>query len=146
MIKKEGFELQLERQENGKIIDSMIETQDDVLLRQENAFQRASMALSRGKETPVVPLQGSRSGNLNEEEAGVYVTSPMVGTFYNASSPEDPPFVKPGDKIEKHSVVCIIEAMKVMNEVKAGVAGTVVEVLVENGHPVEFGTKLYRIT
>ena len=70
----------------------------------------------------------------------------MVGTFYNTPSPEDPVFVKPGDKVEKHSVVCIIEAMKVMNEVKAGVAGTIVEVLVENGHPVEFGTKLFRVS
>ena len=70
----------------------------------------------------------------------------MVGTFYSSPSPDDPHFVKVGDKIEKHTVVCIIEAMKVMNEVKAGVGGTVAEILIESGHPVEFGTKLFRIT
>lgn len=81
-----------------------------------------------------------------EEVTGNYVTSPMVGTFYETPSPEDPPFVKVGDRVEKETVVCIIEAMKVMNEVKAGVAGTVTQVLVENSHPVEFGTKLFLIS
>lgn len=81
------------------------------------------------------------------EEAvhGVYVTSPIVGTFYASASPEDAAFVKNGDKVSENSVVCIVEAMKVMNEVKSGFKGTVVEVLVENGQPVEFGTKLFRI-
>jgi acetyl-CoA carboxylase biotin carboxyl carrier protein len=80
-----------------------------------------------------------------EEEAGKYVTAPLVGIFYNAASPEDTAFVKPGDKVTEKTVVCIIEAMKVMNEVRAGVSGTVAEVLVDNAHPVEFGTKLFRI-
>lgn len=143
-IKKEGFELELERRESGKIVEPIFDGQDDILSRQESAFHRASMALSREKgasgSSSIPPIE------LSEEAAGVYVTSPMVGTFYNSPSPDDPSFVKVGDKIEKHSVVCIIEAMKVMNEVKAGVAGTIVEVLVESGHPVEFGTKLFRIT
>ena len=143
MIKKEGFELQLERQENGKIIDSIPEASDEMLIRQENAFQRASMALSRSSESPAA--NALTNVNDREEVAGVFVTSPMVGTYYATPSPDDPSFVKVGDKIEKHTVVCIIEAMKVMNEVKAGVSGTVAEVLVENGHPVEFGTKLFRI-
>ena len=81
-----------------------------------------------------------------EEVASVYVTSPMVGTFYSSSAPDTPPFIKEGDKIDKNTVVCIIEAMKVMNEIKAGVNGTVVELLVESGSPVEFGTKLFRVT
>jgi acetyl-CoA carboxylase biotin carboxyl carrier protein len=143
MIKKEGFELQLERQENGKIIDSMPEANDEMLIRQENAFQRASLALSRGAESPAA--NALTNATDREEVAGVFVTSPMVGTYYATPSPDDPSFVKVGDKIEKHTVVCIIEAMKVMNEVKAGVSGTVAEILVENGHPVEFGTKLFRI-
>ena len=69
----------------------------------------------------------------------------MVGTYYASPSPEDPFFVKIGDKVEKNTVVCIIEAMKVMNEVKAGVSGTVSQILIESGHPVEFGTKLFKI-
>ena len=75
----------------------------------------------------------------------LFVTSPMVGTFYQSPSPQDPAFVKVGDRVEKNTVVCIIEAMKVMNEVKAGVAGVIKEVLVDNNHPVEFSTKLYSI-
>ncbi len=80
------------------------------------------------------------------EKEGNFVTSPMVGTFYATPSPDDPVFVKVGDKVTPQTVVCIIEAMKVMNEVKANITGTVAEVLVENGHPVEFGTKLIRIS
>lgn len=76
---------------------------------------------------------------------GKYVVSPMVGTFYSAASPDDPSFVKAGDIVDENTVVCIIEAMKVMNEVKAGMSGKIVEICVENGHPVEFGTKLFRI-
>ncbi len=83
--------------------------------------------------------------NEQREAKGTFVTSPMVGTFYSSSSPEDPLFVKVGDEVDEDTVVCIIEAMKVMNEVKAGAKGRVAEVLVENGHPVEFGTKMIRI-
>ncbi len=79
-----------------------------------------------------------------EEQKGNFITSPMVGTYYAASSPDDPAFVKVGDQIEEETIVCIIEAMKVMNEVKAGVKGRVAEILVDNAHPVEFGTKIIR--
>jgi acetyl-CoA carboxylase biotin carboxyl carrier protein len=80
-----------------------------------------------------------------EEKSGKYVTAPLVGTFYAAVSPDDPHLVKVGDRVDENTVVCIIEAMKVMNEVKAGMSGTIAEILVDNAHPVEFGTKLFRI-
>lgn len=80
------------------------------------------------------------------EPAGSYVTSPMVGTYYGLPAPDQPPFVKVGDTVTENTVVCIIEAMKVMNEVKAGVSGVVAEILADNGQPVEFGTRLLRIT
>lgn len=76
---------------------------------------------------------------------GKFITAPLVGTIYHSPSPEDASFVKVGDKVDENTVVCIIEAMKVMNEVKAGVSGTVAEILVKNAHPVEFGAKLIRI-
>ena len=76
---------------------------------------------------------------------GKFITAPLVGTVYHSPSPEDSPFVKVGDRVDENTVVCIIEAMKVMNEVKAGVSGTVAEVLVSNAHPVEFGAKLIRV-
>lgn len=80
-----------------------------------------------------------------EAVAGKYVSSPMVGTYYASPGPNLTSFVKVGDAVREHTVVCIIEAMKVMNEVKAGISGTIAEILVENGQPVEFGTKLLRI-
>jgi len=75
----------------------------------------------------------------------VEIKSPMIGTFYASSSPESPPFVKVGDHIGPTSTVCIIEAMKVFNEIPAEVSGLLVQVLVENGAPVEFGQPLYKI-
>lgn len=79
------------------------------------------------------------------EKPGKYVTAPLVGTYYAAASPDDPHFVKVGDRVDENTVVCIIEAMKVMNEVKSGISGTIAEILVDNSYPVEFGTKLFRI-
>ena len=79
------------------------------------------------------------------EPAGTFITSPMVGTFYAAPAPEEPPFVKVGDTVKEGQVVCIVEAMKVMNEVKATESGVVKEILMENGHPVEFGSKIFRL-
>mgnify|MGYP001550135181 CR=1 FL=1 len=76
--------------------------------------------------------------------SGKDIPSPMVGTFYSAPSPESPPFVKPGQKVTPDTVVCIIEAMKVMNEIKAEVSGTITEVAAENGQPVQFGQALFR--
>ena len=73
------------------------------------------------------------------------ITSPMVGTFYSTPSPDAQPFAKPGMEIEGDSVVCIIEAMKVMNEIKAEIAGTIVEVVAENGKPVQYGQVLFRV-
>jgi acetyl-CoA carboxylase biotin carboxyl carrier protein len=74
-----------------------------------------------------------------------YVKSPIVGTFYKASSPSSDAFVSIGDFVEKGAVVCIIEAMKLMNEIETDVAGEIVSILVENGQPVEYGEKLFAI-
>jgi acetyl-CoA carboxylase biotin carboxyl carrier protein len=73
------------------------------------------------------------------------ITAPMVGTFYRSPAPGDPPFVDLGTRIRAGQTVCILEAMKLMNELEAEVAGEVVEILVENGTPVEFGQVLMRI-
>ena len=76
--------------------------------------------------------------------SGKEIPSPMVGTFYTAPSPESPAFVKVGQKVTPDTVVAIIEAMKVMNEIKAEVSGTITEVAAENGQPVQFGQALFR--
>ena len=77
--------------------------------------------------------------------AGREVTSPIVGTFYRSPSPESEFFVKVGDRVSVGDVLCIVEAMKVMNEIEAEFAGTVLEILVENAQPVEFGQPLFRV-
>ena len=80
------------------------------------------------------------------EEKGIsIIKSPMVGTFYSAASPESPAFVKIGSKVSNDSVVCIIEAMKVMNEIQAEMSGTISELLVENGEAIEYGQPLFKI-
>jgi acetyl-CoA carboxylase biotin carboxyl carrier protein len=76
---------------------------------------------------------------------GTEVKSPMIGTFYRKPSPDADPFVEVGAKVGADTVVCIIEAMKVMNEIKAEVKGTIIEVLMEEGKPVEYGQALFRI-
>jgi acetyl-CoA carboxylase biotin carboxyl carrier protein len=79
------------------------------------------------------------------DDAGIKIMSPMVGTFYSSSSPDEPPFVSVGDEVKEDTVVCIIEAMKVMNEVKAGKSGKIKKIFIDNAHPVEFGTQLFLI-
>jgi len=74
-----------------------------------------------------------------------YITSPMVGTFYSAPDPSSPPFVETGEEIKKNQVLCIIEAMKLMNEIESDVEGVLKEIFVENGKPVEYGQKLFAI-
>ena len=73
------------------------------------------------------------------------VTSPMVGTFYRAPAPDAPAYVEVGDRVDKGQTLCILEAMKLMNELEAEVSGTIREICVENAEPVEFGQVLYRI-
>jgi len=80
-----------------------------------------------------------------EDSSLLTIKSPMVGTFYRGASPESPPFVDKGTKVDPDSVVCILEAMKVMNEIHAEVKGTIVDILVENGQPVEFGQPLFKV-
>lgn len=75
----------------------------------------------------------------------IEITSPMVGTFYRSPSPDDAPFIEIGDTVKKGSAVCIIEAMKLMNEIESEAAGKIVEILVENMQPVEYGQVLMRI-
>ncbi len=94
----------------------------------------------QGEQTPAEPaLEAASSSNLDE------ITAPIVGTFYAGPSPDAPDFVKVGSKVEAGAVLCIIEAMKLMNEIEAENAGTVKEILVDNEEPVEYGQVLFRI-
>jgi acetyl-CoA carboxylase biotin carboxyl carrier protein len=88
---------------------------------------------------PAAPAAGATPAGL------VAIESPMVGTFYSAANPDSPPFAKPGGQISPDSVVCLIEAMKVFNEIKAEKSGVIEQVLVKNGEAVEFGQKLFLV-
>ncbi len=97
-------------------------------------------SLPAASAAPAAPATSSpAASNLKE------ITSPMVGTFYASSSPEAAPYVEVGQTVTPETVVCIIEAMKVMNEIKAEVAGVLSEVAAENGKPVQFGQALFRV-
>ncbi len=121
-LKQEGFEIELERGGSNEVVYAPQIVQEHATLPSPQEHPKETKA-----------------------PTGKFVTSPMVGTYYSAPSPEDPPFVKVGDRVEEDTVLCIIEAMKVMNEVKSGVKGTIVEVLLKNGDPVEFGSNIFRI-
>ncbi|NPA58121.1 MAG: acetyl-CoA carboxylase biotin carboxyl carrier protein [Aquificae bacterium] len=82
---------------------------------------------------------------VSEKQKYHVIKSPLVGTFYRAPSPGAPPFVEEGDMVSKGQVLCIIEALKVMNEIESDVNGRVVKILVENGQPVEYGQELFYI-
>jgi acetyl-CoA carboxylase biotin carboxyl carrier protein len=96
---------------------------------------------------PAAPVAAAApdQASASKDDGGVTIDSPMVGTFYTASSPDAKAFANVGDKVGPDTVVCIIEAMKVFNEIKAETTGTIVKVLVENGDAVEFGQPLYTI-
>jgi len=97
-----------------------------------------SAAAAPAKAEPAAP-------GAPPQEQLLEVKSPMVGTFYSAASPDSEPYVSVGSPVSDDAVVCIVEAMKVMNEIKAECAGTVVEVCVQNAQPVEYGQILFRV-
>lgn len=94
---------------------------------------------------PVKPEELEKVSKPEKEELLHTVTSPLVGTFYRAPAPDAPPFVEVGSKVEKGQVLCIVEAMKIMNEIESDVSGIVRKILVENGQPVEYGEPLFLI-
>ena len=98
--------------------------------------------------TPLAPAVGGGPVPVPEaaaKPAGMEIKSPMVGTFYRAAAPEAPPFIELGQEIEPGQILCIIEAMKLMNEIKSEVKGRILQILVENGQPVEFGQPLFLV-
>ena len=140
-VEEEGFKLKIRRGPTGLPVVSATGGSAPPFqhLTAESSPPMASYSPQSGSPTGigVAPVQ---------EEAGVsYIKSPMVGTFYRAASPESKPFADAGSKVVENSVVCIIEAMKIMNEIQAELKGTVIDVLVENGQPVEYGQRLFKV-
>ncbi len=127
-IEEEGFKLRLSRK-NG-----------------ETQIIHAAAPLAVAPAPVAAPAAAPAAAAAPVDEPGILsVKSPMVGTFYTAASAESPAFAKSGTKVGADSIVCIIEAMKVMNEINSELSGTVTEVLVENGDAVEYGQPLFKV-
>ncbi len=136
-VEEEGFKLKIRRGEF-PVVSAPRATLPQYALPAESAPAAAPAAASAAPITLVPAPAG-------DEPGVIYIKSPMVGTFYRSPSPESKSFVENGAKITETTVVCIIEAMKIMNEIQAEVKGTVLETLVENGQPVEYGQRLLKI-
>lgn len=131
--------------ENSQVFKMKVEI-DDFKLELEKEGSQKAVYVESAPIAPVVqqPAPATQQAPV-QQSSGTEVTSPLVGTFYLASSPTSDPFVQVGDHVSKGQVVCIIEAMKVMNEIKAPVDGTVTSICVKNEETVEFGTVLMTI-
>lgn len=134
-FEEEGFKIKIKRGAGGQPLISSVPVST-------HSFPTGQPAT----EVQVPVAKSPVAVAANSDETGfTYVKSPMVGTFYRSPSPENPSFVDVNSKVEEKTVVCIIEAMKIMNEIQAETKGVVVEVLVENGQPVEYGQRLFKI-
>lgn len=138
-VEEEGFKLKIRRGATGAPV---ISSQS---YGSASPFPAPSSSAPSLAAPAPAPLATPAPAPAGDETGIVYVKSPMVGTFYKAASPESPSFAEPGTKVTETSVVCIIEAMKIMNEIQSEVKGSVVEILVENGQPVEYGQKLFKV-
>jgi len=108
-------------------------------------LKTADAGAARAPDAPLPAVAAEPAAAAPAFAAAPEIVSPMVGTFYASSSPDAGPFVEEGSVVTPETVVCIIEAMKVMNEIKAEVGGTIAEVCAENGKPVQFGQPLFRV-
>ena len=131
-LEKEGFKLELEAHRAAPYV-SVLPGHPAVTAAQLAGYP----APSQSAASPTAVSEGT----ADHKE----IVSPMVGTFYRAPSPDSAPYIKEGQEVAEETVVCIIEAMKVMNEIKAEVKGLITEVLVENGAAVQFGQPLFRV-
>lgn len=127
--------------ENG--LTSLAFKEGEVSLKLER--RQEAPAPSQAAGSPFMPAPVEAPEQAPAEKEGTLVVSPTVGVFYAAASPESKPFVSVGDRVEKGDTLCIIEAMKLMNEIPAEVSGKVAEICVGNGQVVEYGQALFRI-
>ncbi len=108
-------------------------------------FSQAPTSAPANVDTPSTPAPSKEPPREEEDAKYVAIKSPMVGTFYRASAPDKPPFVKVGDTINEGDVVCIVEAMKLFNEIESEISGKIVKVLVEDAQPIEYDQVLFLV-
>jgi len=143
-VEEEGFKLKIRRGTNGLPLVSTSRGSNPPFPPGSEGSGQTASPLSQSTTTPT-STSASGSSEIAEEAGIIYIKSPMVGTFYGSPSPESKAFVEKGTKVTETTVVCIIEAMKIMNEIQAELKGTILEALVENGQPVEYGQRLYKV-
>ncbi|MGE5280608.1 MAG: acetyl-CoA carboxylase biotin carboxyl carrier protein [Deltaproteobacteria bacterium] len=131
-VEKEGLKLRLKKGAGGDII-------------MENMPLQRVLPAAAAPPAPAAAAPAETAPPVAAGKKTVEIKAPMVGTFYRAPSPESPPFVEINQNIEIGQVVCILEAMKLMNEIKADIKGKIVDILVDNAEPVEFGQPLFLI-
>jgi acetyl-CoA carboxylase biotin carboxyl carrier protein len=144
-LEKGDFKLRVKRGPNGELSSSSTGAGPTVVHHHApvGAFHAAAPVAQAALPVAVAPIVAASAA---AEDSGLaQIVSPMVGTFYTAPSPESPPYISVGQEVQEGTVVCIIEAMKVMNEIKAEMKGVIVEVLAQNGKPVEFGKPLFAV-
>jgi acetyl-CoA carboxylase biotin carboxyl carrier protein len=145
LIEKDIAEFELERGD----VKVKIKRASETAIAPETRYISVPPVLSVPAATPVAsaPAKGETAGaTIPEQEENLHIVrSPIVGTFYEAPSPGAPPFVKVGDKLEVGQVLCIVEAMKLMNEIECDMAGELVKKLVTNGQPIEYGQELFTV-
>lgn len=134
-LEKEGFKLELEAHRHIPQVTAAVPVH--------HVVTTPGPAVVTG--TPVETGTGHPSAPAEDKTIYKEIVSPMVGTFYRAPSPESAPYVEVGQSVAEDTVVCIIEAMKVMNEIRAEIKGVIAEILVENGTAVQFGQPLFRV-
>ena len=122
-------------------------SQGDESVRILRGGQSENHFVTPGMQTQIVQPPHILTEKVNDEklEIGSAITSPIVGTFYRKPSPDKNPFIKVGDSIEAGDVLCIVEAMKMMNEIKSDISGKIISIDVEDGEPVEFGQRIITI-
>jgi len=137
-LEKGDFKLRVKRGPSGEWITSSA----PVAVPQVHVSHHPAPSAPISAAPPAAPVAAVPA---TAESAAAQIVSPMVGTFYRSPSPDSPPYVEAGQEVNEDTVVCIIEAMKVMNEIKAETRGIIVEVLAQNGKPVEFGKPLFSV-
>jgi len=128
-LELEGFKIKISREQRKPEIKELTVVPNSVPPEKEN----------KREEKSELTQEKSEHDNI------YFITSPMVGTFYRAPDPSSPPFIEIGEEVKKNQTLCIIEAMKLMNEIESDVEGKVKDILVKNGNPVEYGQKLFSI-
>ena len=144
-VEEEGFKLKIRRGTNGLPIVSSTRGSNPPFGQAPDSNAPISTAAPVTAGIPGTNATGAPAAPAGEEPGISYVKSPMVGTFYRSPSPESKAFIDVGSKVVENSVVCIVEAMKIMNEIQAETKGSIVEILVENGQPVEYGQRLFKV-